>query len=149
HLHWLSRQSSILPVGAASSASQFAVANARLPHVEVEQAESFECLRARPGTFVGISYLDVLGRIPDHDAYLARVKAARAALRPGGFFAYRVPDAANLAGSYSRYVDFTHVRSSTRTSLLQLLEAAGLDDYRVAPIRAFHPGGRARLSIEH
>ena len=74
--------------------------------------------------------------------------AARA-LKPGGFFVARSPNAANLAACYSRYIDLTHERCFTSGTMLQLFEAAGLSDARILPIRSNHLTGRLRLRLEH
>ncbi len=147
-LHWLSRQSHIIPVGVDSSSSQVEVVWKGLPNVEIYCQDGLECLRENPDTFGAIFCIDTLEHLPELDLCLEWVEAACSALLPGGFFYCRVPNAANLAASYSRYMDITHARIFTRTSLLQLLEAGGLQDCRVVPIRSPRLRGRLRLAVE-
>lgn len=147
-LRWLATRPNLAPIGVDSSPSQVEVLRAALPGVEVVCQDAGEYLRQTPGRLEGIFCIDVLEHLPDEDDCLAVVEAAMAALRPGGFFVCRVPNAANLTGGYSRYMDLTHKRIFTRTSLIQLLDAAGLEDARVLPVRAAGLGGRIRQDVE-
>jgi 2-polyprenyl-3-methyl-5-hydroxy-6-metoxy-1,4-benzoquinol methylase len=146
-LHWLSLQSGIVPVGVDISPSQVAVVREALPAVEVHCEDGLAFLLRHAGEFVAILCTDVLEHVAEDDACLRWVEAARSALRPGGFFLCRVPNAANLLGCYSRYVDLTHFRSFTPTSLLQLLQAAGLSACAIIPHRAGHPLGGLRIGL--
>lgn len=148
-LLWLAQQPNIIPIGVDSSAGQVEIAQRRLPGVDISCDDGLEYLRRNPETFGGIICTDVLEHIPGNDLCLEWVETARAALKPGGFFYCRMPNAANLTGTYSRYMDLTHERSFTSTSILQLLEAAGLEDCRIVPIQAAHLSGRIRLKAEH
>ena len=148
-LSWLTRQQGIVPVGVDSSPTQIEVARQGLHGVDVRCMDGLSFLQSHSETFGGIFCMDVLEHLPDEDDCLAWIEAVRQALTPNGFFVCRVPNAANLTASYSRYIDLTHQRSFTRTSLLQLLEAGGLQDCRAIPVQARHLTGRLRLNVEH
>ena len=57
---------------------------------------------------------------------LATFDAVAAALRPGGRFVARVPNAVSPFGGHTRYGDFTHETWYTARSVRQLAAAAGL-----------------------
>ncbi len=147
-LLWLADQTDVTPVGVDLSPTMVGFARSKLPGVEIACAGALEFLRANEKTFDGMFCTDLLEHIPGIDACIELVGAARHALKPGGFFYCRSPNAASLTGSYVRYMDLTHERAFTSTSLLQLLDAGGFEQSRVVPIRAPHVGGRARLAVE-
>jgi 2-polyprenyl-3-methyl-5-hydroxy-6-metoxy-1,4-benzoquinol methylase len=148
-LSWLGRQPNLVPVGVDSSSSQIAVAQKALPNLEIHCADGLEFLRARPGSFAAIFCTDVLEHIPGKDLLGEWVELAAQALQPGGFFFCRMPNAANIIGSYCRYRDLTHECSFTTTSILQLLESAGLENCRVYPIRAAGTAANVRMAVEY
>lgn len=145
---WLSAYPNLEPEGVDESVSQIRVARQALPNTRIACRDGLQFLREHPETFHGIFCTDVLEHIPGKDRCFEWVASARAALVPGGFFLCRMPNAASLLGSYSRYRDLTHECSFTSTSVLQLLESAGLDNCRIVPIRVASLGGRARQSVE-
>jgi 2-polyprenyl-3-methyl-5-hydroxy-6-metoxy-1,4-benzoquinol methylase len=147
-LSWLARQPGIVSVGVDSSGTQIESAKRNLPNIEITCADGLVYLRKHPEEFDGIFCTDMLEHIPDLDLCFDWLEAAREALRPGGFFFCRVPNAANLTGTYSRYMDLTHERCFTSASLLQLLEAGGFEKCRIIPIQAAHLSGRIRLVME-
>jgi 2-polyprenyl-3-methyl-5-hydroxy-6-metoxy-1,4-benzoquinol methylase len=147
-LNWLARQPGITAVGVDASPTQLEIARRNLPGIDITCADGLEYLRSNPDSFDGIFCTDVLEHIPGTDLCIEWVQAARAALRPGGFFVCRGPNGANLTASYSRYIDLTHERIFTEVSILQLLEAGGLSDGRVLPIRAGGFGSCIRLAVE-
>ena len=57
--------------------------------------------------------------------------AVAAALRPGGRFVARVPNAVSPLGGHTRYGDFTHETWYTARSIRQLAAAAGLGPVQV------------------
>lgn len=148
-LHWLSKQPSIVPYGVDGSASQVAIAHVSLPNIEISCADGLEYLRQHPNTFTAIFCMDVLEHLPSLDLCMEWIQAAQAALVPGGCFFCRVPNGANLTGSYSRYMDLTHERLFTSTSLLQLLELSSLQECAIVPIDSGRLVRRARLAVEH
>jgi 2-polyprenyl-3-methyl-5-hydroxy-6-metoxy-1,4-benzoquinol methylase len=147
-LRWLKGRGNVVPVGVDLSPTMVGYARSKLPGIEIACADALDYLRGNAGEFDGIFCTDLLEHIPETEGCIAVAAAARAALRPGGFFYCRSPNAASLTGSYGRYMDLTHERAFTSTSLLQLLDAAGFERSRVVPIRAPHVGGRARLAVE-
>jgi 2-polyprenyl-3-methyl-5-hydroxy-6-metoxy-1,4-benzoquinol methylase len=147
-LGWLATQTHIVPVGVDNSPTQVEEARHHLPNVQVACADGLSYLVEHPESFGAIYCLDVLEHLSGIDLCVQWIGAARAALRRGGFFLCRMPNGANLAASYSRYMDLTHERCFTRSSILQLLEAGGLKDCRIVPYRAAHMTGRVRLWIE-
>jgi 2-polyprenyl-3-methyl-5-hydroxy-6-metoxy-1,4-benzoquinol methylase len=148
-LNWLTRQSGVTPVGVDASPTQLEIARQAFPDLEIVVSDGLEYLRSHANSFDGIFCTDVLEHIPGTDNCIEWVQTARAALRPGGFFVCRGPNAANLTGGFSRYIDLTHERIFTEMSILQLLDAGGLASNRVLPIRAGHFGGRVRQQVEH
>jgi SAM-dependent methyltransferase len=148
-LRWLSGIPGLSVSGVDSSPSQLAVARRALPELDIECGDGLEYLRAHPDTFSAVFCTDVLEHIPGQDLVLEWVETIRGALVPGGFFYCRMPNAASLLGSYSRYRDLTHEHSYTSDSIVQLLSAAGLTDCRVAPIQGFDFSSRLRLKLEH
>jgi 2-polyprenyl-3-methyl-5-hydroxy-6-metoxy-1,4-benzoquinol methylase len=148
-LRWLSGIPGLRVAGIDRSSSQIAVARRALPELEIECGDGLEYLRARPDTFAGVFCTDVLEHVPGKDLVLEWVETIRASLVPGGFLYCRMPNAASLLGSYSRYRDLTHEQSYTSDSIVQLLSAGGLRDCRVAPIQGADFSSRLRLWLEH
>ena len=147
-LAWMATKPDLVSIGVDASPQQVRLARSRLPGTEVFCADGLDFLKEHPDTFSAIFCFDVLEHIPELDLCYEWVVAAHAALKPGGFFLCRVPNAASLLSGYSRYMDLTHVRSFTRTSVLQLLEVGGFEEYGVPPYRARHLTGRIRLIVE-
>jgi hypothetical protein len=144
----LAGYANVVPVGVDASAAQAAVAARALPNVEIVCRDGLTFLREHAAEFAGIFCTDVLEHMPGDDLLLEWVETAVTALTPGGFFFCRVPNAANLTGAYSRYMDLTHERSFTSTSILQLLEAGGLTDCRTLAPRPGSWTGRLRQCAE-
>lgn len=147
-LNWLSRQPLIIPIGVDASRSQVEVARKGLPSIQIDCQDGLSYLQQHPNTFAGIFCTDLLEHIQGKDVCLEWLKAVLVALKPGGFFYCRVPNAANLTGCYSRYIDLTHEIAFTSSSLLQLLEASGLQNCRIESVRAANFSGSLRLFIE-
>lgn len=139
----------VTPVGVDISPSQAAVARRALPGLEIECGDGLVFLERNPGRFGGIICNDVLEHLDTLDDCLAWVEGAVAALRPGGFFACRAPNGANILASYSRYMDLTHQRCFTATSMVQLLNAGGLSDARPVPYRGAGWRESCRLAAEY
>jgi 2-polyprenyl-3-methyl-5-hydroxy-6-metoxy-1,4-benzoquinol methylase len=147
-LNWLVRQPGIAASGVDGSPTQLEIARRNLPNVEFTCSDGLTYLRENPDTFDGIFCTDVLEHIPGTELVIEWVQTARAALRPGGFFICRGPNAANFTGGYTRYIDLTHERSFTEKSILQLLDAGGLQGSRILPIHSGTFGGRVRQWFE-
>jgi len=148
-LRWLSLQPGIVPVGVDASPSQVAVAQRAVPEVDIYCEDGLAFLRGRPDTFSAIFCMDVLEHLEDEDQCLLWLQESARALRPGGFVVCRVPNAANITGVYTRYMDLTHKRSFTSTSLIQLIQAAGFIRCSVVPYRAGCLKGAVRLWAEN
>ena len=134
-LCWLSQKPGLEPVGVDRSPSMVDAARGYLPDLDIALGDGLAYLRSHPAAFSAIFCHDVLEHLPTDELCVDWVLAARRALLPGGFFICRVPNAANLTGSHMRYIDFTHRRSFTSFSLIQLLETASLTDCRIIPLR--------------
>ncbi len=148
-LAWLVNQHNFRIMGVDASASQIEVARQNLPNVPLICADGLEFLRNRHNEFSGIICNDVLEHLPNLELCVDWLEAAYEALCPGGFFFCRVPNASNLFGNYSRYMDLTHERCFTSASLMQLLEVSDFKDCHTIPIRLSHFSGRVRLWVEH
>jgi SAM-dependent methyltransferase len=136
-LSWLATNPSLRPVGVDGSATQIEIARKNLPPtLELHCMELEAFVRARPARFGAMFAINILEHIPGDDNLLALIEEVRDALVPGGVFVCAVPNAASLIGGHSRYLDLTHFRAFTTTSLLQLLEAAGLENCQIRPRRA-------------
>ncbi len=146
-LSWLSKKPGIRAMGVDASASQVRIAQSQLPGVEITLSDGCAFLENSPERFQGIFCFDIIEHIPE-DRLLEWLETAYASLKRGGFFCCRVPNAANLTGHYSRYLDMTHQRCFTSASLLQLLHAAQFTDCRIIPIRSSQRTGQIRLLVE-
>jgi SAM-dependent methyltransferase len=76
-----------------------------------------------------IGCFDVLEHLSAHDQ-LRLVKAIYNALKPGGRFVVKVPNANSAFASRMRYIDFTHKCAFTEHSLDFLLHECGFRDIR-------------------
>ena len=148
-LRWLSTYPNLTIQGVDSSPSQVEVASGSLPDVAITCEDGLEHLRKHESSFAGIFCFDVIEHLPDEDTCLDWMVAARSALVPSGFLCCRSPNAANLTGNYSRYMDITHARVFTDTSLVQLLEASGMRRCRAVPVRVHGLIGATRLLVEN
>jgi 2-polyprenyl-3-methyl-5-hydroxy-6-metoxy-1,4-benzoquinol methylase len=147
-LDWLARRGDLELHGVDAAAGQCTAARATVPAATVTCDDGLAYLEANPGRFDAVFCFDVIEHVAD-DLLLRWIRGARGALRPGGWLVYRVPNAANLTASYSRYIDLTHERLFTSTSMRQLLTAAGgLAEPVILPVRGGHLGARARLLAE-
>lgn len=148
-LQHLSAFKNVKPSGVDISQGQIDIARAALPGADLTCSDALTYLKARKKTFAGIFCMDVIEHVPTGNDCLDLLEALCGALTPGGFCIIRTPNAANLISSYSRYMDATHERIFTRTSLLQLMDAAGFQDCEVMPVKSPHLTGKVRLGIEH
>jgi SAM-dependent methyltransferase len=147
-LSWLRGKPNLVLAGVDSSAGQLAAARPALGGVEIHEGDGLRFLRDNPERFAAILCFDVLEHLIGDDPMLDWVLAAHGALRPGGIFLCRVPNGANLTGSYERYIDLTHRRAFTSKSLLQLLEL-GFESSEILDVRSGHVAGRVRLALEY
>lgn len=96
----------------------------------VRQGDYRGLLRERPGKFAAVTATDLLEHLTKAEV-LDTFDAVTAALRPGGRFVARVPNAVSPFGGHIRYGDFTHETWFTARSVRQLAAAAGLAPVQV------------------
>lgn len=133
-LAWLRRYRNVVPVGVDICEASVTAARDSLPGLEIHCADGRQFLESQTNRFSGIFCFDVLEHIPD-EQLVWWMQAVYNALKPGGFFCCRAPNAAHLFGPYCRYKDLTHVRAFTSYSLIQLLESFGFIESRVIPLK--------------
>jgi len=150
-LHWLSQRPSpalrLFGVDACEDQAQFARAAAPEAEIIVEDAISF--LDGKRSAFGGIFCVDMLEHVETDENCFHLLRGVQEALEPGGFFVCRVPNAAHILGSFSRYIDITHHRSFTSHSLRQALTAAGFRNVQFIPHRSSSWLGKLRLGLEY
>jgi len=91
---------------------------------QVQLGDYLSLLAGRPGQLAAITATDVLEHLTKPEV-LATFDAVTSALRPGGRFVARVPNAVSPFGGHIRYGDFTHETWFTARSIRQLAAAAG------------------------
>jgi 2-polyprenyl-3-methyl-5-hydroxy-6-metoxy-1,4-benzoquinol methylase len=97
---------------------------------QVVHGDYLGLLRDRPGQLGAVTAIDVLEHLTKHEV-LSTFEAAAAALRPGGSFIARVPNAVSPFGGHIRYGDFTHETWFTALSVRQIAAAAGFGPVQV------------------
>jgi 2-polyprenyl-3-methyl-5-hydroxy-6-metoxy-1,4-benzoquinol methylase len=97
---------------------------------QVSHGDYRELLLERPGQLAAVTATDLLEHLTKPEA-LATFDAVAAALKPGGRFVARVPNAVSPFGGHIRYGDFTHETWYTARSVRQLAAAAGLGQVTV------------------
>jgi predicted TPR repeat methyltransferase len=97
---------------------------------QIRHGDYRELLRERPGELGAVTATDVLEHLTKSEV-LATFDAVAAALRPGGRFIARVPNAVSPFGGHIRYGDFTHETWYTARSIRQLAAAAGFGPVEV------------------
>ena len=113
------------------SPEQVAIAHQAGIH-QVRQGDYREILGASPGQLAAVTAVDVLEHLTK-DEVLWTFDRVIAALRPGGVFVARVPNAVSPFGGYIRYGDFTHESWYTALSIRQIAAAAGFGPVTVMP----------------
>jgi 2-polyprenyl-3-methyl-5-hydroxy-6-metoxy-1,4-benzoquinol methylase len=96
----------------------------------VRHGDYRELLSERQGELAAVTATDLLEHLTKPEV-LATFDAVAAALRPGGRFIARVPNAVSPFGGHIRYGDFTHETWYTARSVRQLAAAAGLSAVQV------------------
>jgi SAM-dependent methyltransferase len=128
--------------GVEISSSQCRIArNAAGDRVEIHQGDAIEFLAGRRSAYDVILSFDVIEHMPVEQAHRL-LQAAFQALKPAGTIVLRTPNMASIQGSYSRYLDITHVAGYTEYSLMQLLDSAGFQDHRFVPDPVVRPHWR-------
>ena len=91
----------------------------------VSHGDYLKILQDHPGQFAAVTATDLLEHLTKPEV-LTTFDAVATALRPGGRFIARVPNAVSPFGGFYRYGDFTHENWFTAASVRQLAAAAGL-----------------------
>ncbi|HEX3959160.1 MAG TPA: class I SAM-dependent methyltransferase [Trebonia sp.] len=92
---------------------------------QVERGDYLSLLAGRPGQLAAVTATDLLEHLTKPEV-MTTFDAVATALRPGGAFVARVPNAVSPFGGHIRYGDFTHESWFTAGSVRQLAAAAGL-----------------------
>jgi 2-polyprenyl-3-methyl-5-hydroxy-6-metoxy-1,4-benzoquinol methylase len=116
-------------VGVDASPQQIEIAK-RLGLDRVEVGDIFATLAQRQNYYGCISAFNILEHL-NKEEVLPFLKAAKAALKPGGCLLLEIPNASSLFGSRTRYWDFTHELSFCPTSLLQILSVTGFENVKL------------------
>ena len=145
-VHWLSRFD-VHATGVDLSEPQIDVARKNVPGAEFHLYDGLRHLEENKSCYDAIFSFDVFEHIIGEDTLLAWMEAVYAALKSGGFFVCRVPNAANLTAAFVRYADLTHERLFTTNSLKQLFEAGGFVESRIIPQADAHFTGKVRLAL--
>ena len=148
-LHWLEDKAGLISFGVDASPGQVDLARRAAPHAEVVCADGLSFLRSTQRRFGGIFCIDMLEHLETDQDVLDLLSAVWDALEPGGFFICRVPNAAHVLGSYSRYIDITHHRGFTAPSLRQAFAAAAFVDIGIIPAQSSIWLGKLRLRLEY
>jgi 2-polyprenyl-3-methyl-5-hydroxy-6-metoxy-1,4-benzoquinol methylase len=134
-------------VGVDVSPEQVTLAHqAGLP--QVRQGDYLDLLREYQGQLGAVTALDLLEHLTKPEV-LTTFDAVAAALRPGGSFVARVPNAVSPFGGNIRYGDFTHETWFTGLAVRQLAAAAGFGDVRLigCPPPVHGLASAARLAV--
>ena len=113
------------------SPEQVALANAS-GLSQVKHGDFHDRLSSNTETYGAVIATDVLEHLAK-DEVLRTFELVRQALRPGGLFVARVPNAISPFGGRIRHGDFTHESSFTPRSLAQLAYGAGFTGVDVSP----------------
>jgi 2-polyprenyl-3-methyl-5-hydroxy-6-metoxy-1,4-benzoquinol methylase len=125
------------------------VALARVAGLEqVMEGDYLGLLRDLPQQLAAVTATDLLEHLTKSEV-LATFDAVAAALRPGGKFIARVPNAVSPFGGHIRYGDFTHETWFTARSVRQLAAATGFAAVAVTgcPPAAHGVASAARAAI--
>jgi 2-polyprenyl-3-methyl-5-hydroxy-6-metoxy-1,4-benzoquinol methylase len=116
--------------------------------VQVEAGDYLSLLEDRPGQLAAVTATDLLEHLTKTEV-MATFDAVTTALRPGGRFIVRVPNAVSPFGGHIRYGDFTHETWFTERSLRQLALAAGLEPVSVTgcPPPVHGPASALRAAV--
>jgi 2-polyprenyl-3-methyl-5-hydroxy-6-metoxy-1,4-benzoquinol methylase len=130
-------------IGVDTSAEQVALA-AHRGIAGVRQGDLFEMLQSAEASLDAVIALDVLEHFRPEEAIRVLDYVARA-LKPGGRFVARTPNAVSPFSGRYRYGDLTHGVSFTTRSLRQALNAAGFSHMAFFPVNPVPHGLRSAL----
>jgi 2-polyprenyl-3-methyl-5-hydroxy-6-metoxy-1,4-benzoquinol methylase len=103
-------------------------------------------LRGRPDQLAAVTACDFLEHLTKPEV-LEAFDCVATALRPGGVFIARVPNAVSPLGGYIRHGDFTHESWFSAHSIRQLAAAAGFGSVRCYPCPPLGAGLPGRLRV--
>lgn len=112
----------------------------------VSTGDAFAHLSANPGRYDCVAAIDVLEHFTK-DELFGVIDSVRQALKPGGVFIWRAPNADGLCPGRIRYGDLTHELAFTKDSAWQLMRAAGFSDIAVLPEEPVATGARSLLRV--
>src|SRR6201996_3145089 len=109
---------------------------------QVELGDYLSLLAGCAGQLAAVTATDVLEHLTKAEV-VATFDAVTMALRPGGRFVARVPNAVSPFGGHIRYGDFTHETWFTPVSVRQIAAAAG---FRVVDVAGCPPAAHGAVS---
>jgi SAM-dependent methyltransferase len=113
-----------------------------------EVSDGLKYLQNTELNFAAIFCTDILEHLSESE--LAEwLLAVQKRLGSNSKFCCRVPNASNLLASYSRYIDLTHTRCFSASSLRQLLRAYDFSSIQVFDEVPGHLLGKVRQQFEH
>jgi 2-polyprenyl-3-methyl-5-hydroxy-6-metoxy-1,4-benzoquinol methylase len=148
-LHWLSTKPGLRLLGVDACEGQADCARRAAPQAEIVVQDALAFLASKSSVFGAVFCIDVVEHIETDEECFRFLRAVQNALEPGGFLVCRVPNAAHVLSSYSRYIDITHHRIFTIHSMRQALRAAGFRDVQFIPHRSSSWLGKLRLGLEY
>ncbi|GJD17908.1 hypothetical protein RIVM261_028640 [Rivularia sp. IAM M-261] len=118
--------------GIDSSIEMCQVAKQSLPEniTIVPSNDSHEWLSSQTAKFDLVTMNNVIEHIPI-DVAVPLLRTIKESLKPGGHIFISTPNMAGVFGSYTRYVDLTHVVGFTEFSLFQLLDLVGFKEHQI------------------
>lgn len=131
-LYFLEKEGYKNAIGVDTSPEQVGLAIS-LGLKNVQQADLMDFLGKRSDEFDAITAIDVVEHFKKEEV-LFLLDAVYRALKPGGVFIMRSPNADGPFGGRYRYCDFTHELAFTPVSVCQALAAAGFQNISVYPV---------------
>ncbi|MGV7227607.1 MAG: class I SAM-dependent methyltransferase [Nitrospirales bacterium] len=130
-VYWLQKKGYINACGVDGGMVQIAEGKS-LGINNLETADLVSHLEERSETFDVIFLRDVLEHFHKEDV-LPLLKTCRSALRPGGRLVIQVPNGTSPFVGRVLFGDFTHETAYTESSLSQLFQVSGYQDFSVKP----------------
>lgn len=138
-LFWLqySRPGRFQLTGIDISGVQLSFAKKHLPDcVTLLKQDAVSFLENKSRSFAAVFCTDILEHVEGDNELLQLMQLIRNSLEPGGVVICQVPNMANLTSLQLRYIDLTHTRGFTDSSLIQLLECAGFSECHIIERKA-------------
>jgi 2-polyprenyl-3-methyl-5-hydroxy-6-metoxy-1,4-benzoquinol methylase len=148
-LRWLSKRSGLRLLGVDACEGQAECARVAAPKAEIIVQDGLSFLQDKRSAFAGVFCIDIVEHLETDEECFRFLSGIQESLEPGGFFVCRVPNAAHVLGTYTRYIDITHHRIFTSHSLRQALSATGFRDIQFIPHRSSSWLGKLRLGLEY